>query len=63
MAKTTEKTDPETCSKCGEIGQQNRMHFYFRTPERFICKDCYEGVQDSKRAERKDENRVNSNVN
>jgi len=31
------------------------MHFYFRTPERFTCQDCLEAVEDSKRAERKDE--------
>jgi len=55
MTKTTEENDPETCSKCGKIGQQNRMHFYSRKPERFTCQDCWEAVEDSKRADRKDE--------
>jgi predicted SprT family Zn-dependent metalloprotease len=49
------ENDPETCSKCGEIGQQNRMHFSSRKSERFTCQDCWEAVEDSKRAEQKDE--------
>jgi len=55
MTKTTEETDPETCSKCGEIGQQNRMYFSSRKSERFTCQDCWEAAGDSKRAEQKDE--------
>jgi len=34
MTKTTEETDPETCSKCGEIGQQNRMHSEWKDENR-----------------------------
>ena len=48
-------TDDNTakCCKCGEIGDIERMHT--KDSCDWMCKDCYEAVQDSKRSKQKDE--------
>jgi len=63
MTKTTKETDSETCSKCGEVKEQNRMHFSSRKSDRFTCQDCWEAAGDCKKAEQKDETHVHKYVN